>query len=92
MYDWVLPKGTICEEEEVTTQPIPCETKTTGGNARGASCKFPFNYYGKDTYECITDNNDGILWCATTYDYTNDYIWGNCAGIDHQNYNYIYLN
>ena len=73
--------GTICEEEEVTTQPVPCQTLTTGGNSDGAFCKFPFDYYGKDTYECITDNNDGILWCATTYDYLNDYKWGNCAGI-----------
>ena len=60
---------------------MPCETYTAGGNAKGAICKFPFNYYGKDTYECITENNNGVPWCATTYDYTTDYIWGNCAGM-----------
>lgn len=56
-----------------------------GGNAQGANCFFPFIYSGKLTYKCITDNNDGKLWCATTPSYDDDRVWGNCDGktLDH---------
>jgi len=46
---------------------------TCGGNAGGASCKFPFTYHGK-TYNSCTSVNHDQPWCYTT----NAGKWGNC--------------
>ena len=63
-----------------TNQPsTPCLTYTTGGNAKGAFCQFPFQYEGKAYYEC-TRRDNRKPWCATTADYDTDQLWGVCSG------------
>ena len=57
----------------------PCATFTTGGNANGAMCTFPFTYKSVTYYQCISIDNDQ-LWCATTANYDRDQDWGNCHG------------
>lgn len=52
---------------------------TVGGTANGARCYFPYIYQGKKWYQCLTANNDGVLWCATTPNYDLDQLWGNCV-------------
>ena len=52
---------------------------TTGGNADGAPCHFPFMYRGQSYDACITANNEGVLWCATVPIYDINKIWGNCG-------------
>ncbi len=79
--------GTVCD---TTTAPAsttmtstggttPCATFTSGGNANGAMCTFPFTYKSVAYYQCITLDNDK-LWCATTNNYDRDQDWGNCQG------------
>lgn len=58
----------------------PCETYTVGGSGNGASCVFPFNYKQALYYQCISKNNKGRPWCATSYNYDTEKRWGNCAG------------
>ncbi|KAK1170415.1 matrix metalloproteinase-9-like [Acipenser oxyrinchus oxyrinchus] len=52
---------------------------TTGGNANGAMCVFPFVYRG-NTYEyCTTDGWwPSHPWCATVSNYDIEPIWGYC--------------
>merc|ERR1711868_310696 len=52
--------------------------KTTGGNAKGAACVFPFKY-GHKTYTSCTTVAHNHLWCATTSDYNKDKKWGDCG-------------
>ena len=49
-------------------------TRTTGGNAVGASCAFPFTYKEVSYSKCIDTDNNGVLWC-----YTDGGLWGNCV-------------
>ena len=66
------------------TGTIPCATITTGGNANGAVCVFPFVYKGYSYYQCtVVGHRDALFWCATTNNYDVDQKWGNCQG----NYN-----
>ena len=53
-------------------------TATTGGNAGGASCVFPFTYNGVSYTTCIIAYNGNTSWCATTNNYPSDQRWGNC--------------
>ena len=80
--------GTVCDtttEPETTTTvttlagTTPCATFTSGGNANGAMCVFPFRYQGVTFYECTLIGGQS-LWCATTSDYDADQLWGYCAG------------
>uniref|UniRef100_UPI00358F34FB 72 kDa type IV collagenase-like isoform X2 n=1 Tax=Myxine glutinosa TaxID=7769 RepID=UPI00358F34FB len=52
---------------------------TTGGNAEGKPCAFPF-VYGTRTYNiCTTDGrSDQERWCATTDNYNTDLKYGFC--------------
>ncbi len=50
---------------------------TTGGNANGAICAFPFTYNGLAYSACIPDPNRGD-WCGTTPNYDRDLQWGIC--------------
>ena len=52
---------------------------TTGGNANGANCTFPFQYKGKQ-YSACTRADHTKLWCATTSNYAADDKWGDCVG------------
>ena len=80
--------GTVCETTTVaeTTRlttsagSTPCATFTSGGNGNGAMCIFPFTYQSVAYYQCITNGNNGQLWCATTPNYDIDGLWGNCQG------------
>ncbi|XP_068100064.1 complement factor H-like isoform X2 [Hyperolius riggenbachi] len=59
----------------------PVTVLTTGGNADGAPCVFPFMYGNNQHYSCTRDGqNDGKLWCATTSDY-KDGKWGFCPEV-----------
>ena len=51
---------------------------TTGGNANGAKCTFPFQYKGKQYSACTTADHNK-LWCATTSNYDADAKWGDCV-------------
>lgn len=42
-------------------------TKTVYGNDVGKECKFPFVYLGKSYDKCTDIDNNGTLWCATTF-------------------------
>ncbi len=53
---------------------------TSGGNAGGQACVFPFVYRNLQYTECILTNNNGQLWCATTNSYDVDGLWANCVG------------
>ena len=69
-----LIAGTVC-----AAPSTPCETYTTGGNADGASCQFPFIYKESLYYQCVSLDHKRP-WCATSYNFDQDEIWGNCAG------------
>ncbi len=72
-----LETTTLIETSAGTT---PCATFTSGGNANGAMCTFPFTYKSVTYYSCTTIDNNGVLWCATTPNYARDKLWGNCQG------------
>ena len=46
--------------------------KTIAGPSRNRSCHFPFEYKGKKNYGCITDDSQGMPWCATESEYSDD--------------------
>ncbi|XP_032833281.1 72 kDa type IV collagenase [Petromyzon marinus] len=52
---------------------------TSGGNAEGAPCVFPFVFLD-DSYDACTQNGrkDGKSWCATTSSFDDDKKWGFC--------------
>merc|ERR1712054_33864 len=50
-----------------------CST-TTGGNAAGAGCAFPFTYQGK-THDKCTGAGSSKRWCYTT----KPGMWGECT-------------
>ena len=79
----VFISATSCDATSTlapTTQPsTPCLTYTTGGNAKGAFCQFPFRYKGRAYYEC-TRRDNRKSWCSTTPDYDTDQTWGVCSG------------
>ena len=43
-------------------------------------CAFPFNWKGKQHYECITDDNDGRPWCVTDASGAWHYCKSDCPG------------
>ncbi len=65
-----------------TIPTTPCPTMTEGGTAQGAYCYFPFKAQGITFTECTRElTTSNRLWCATTYDYDTDQLWGYCAGV-----------
>ena len=50
---------------------------TTGGNAGGTNCVFPFTFEGAQYYSWITGIVDDNPWCATTANYDQDGLWAN---------------
>jgi len=60
----------VASTKQLLEESIP----TCGGTANGADCRFPFNYEGKEYFEC-TDVDHDQPWC-----YANASIraWGNC--------------
>ncbi|XP_077591129.1 C-type mannose receptor 2 [Stigmatopora nigra] len=55
------------------------EIYTVQGNSKGRPCHLPFLYDGLWFHNCTgTGREDGHLWCATTYDYGRDELWGFC--------------
>lgn len=50
---------------------------TTGGNAGGRPCQFPFKYQNNVYDQCIPDGNN--YWCSVTDDYDRDNLRGNCV-------------
>ena len=58
------------------------DLQTFGGNSPADLwvCVFPYTYNGVQRFDCITDDNNGILWCATTSSYDEDGYWANCMG------------
>ncbi|KAI1896444.1 hypothetical protein AGOR_G00094860 [Albula goreensis] len=55
------------------------EVYTIQGNSNGRPCNFPFLYDDQWFHSCTsTGREDGHLWCATTYNYGQDELWGFC--------------
>ena len=55
--------------------------KTTGGNANGAACVFPFRYKNIVHHECTYENHPGFdnkKWCCTNSDCDASFVWGDC--------------
>jgi hypothetical protein len=68
---------------KVWYQCVNTPVKTTGGNANGKNCVFPFKYNNADHYQCTYENHTGFnntKWCCTTYDCDAVYEWGECPG------------
>ena len=54
---------------------------TTGGNANGKPCRFPFKYNNIDHYQCTYEeaqNFNNKKWCRTNEDTAATLEWGNC--------------
>ncbi|KAM8825334.1 C-type mannose receptor 2 [Synchiropus picturatus] len=52
---------------------------TIQGNSHGRPCYFPFLYDGQWFHNCTSfGREDGHIWCATSYDYGKDELWGFC--------------
>jgi hypothetical protein len=54
---------------------------TTGGNANGKPCRFPFKYNSIDHYQCTYEdaqNFNNKKWCRTNEDTAATLEWGNC--------------
>ena len=63
------------------TGTVPCDTFTSGGNANGDVCVFPFVYQSVTYYKCtVVGRPDGRFWCATTNNYGRARRWGHCEG------------
>merc|ERR1711953_276206 len=62
------------------------DCSTTGGNADGRECKFPFIYKGVTYNTCTSVDNNNQPWCYTdgrtdelpNYTGEGDWMWGNC--------------
>ena len=73
-------ESTTTTTESSTAQPsLYCYTPTSGGNADESICVFPFFYKGF-FYGSCTKNDHNRLWCATTGNYSEHGLWGNCLG------------
>ncbi|XP_055057931.1 epididymal sperm-binding protein 1 [Misgurnus anguillicaudatus] len=57
------------------------EIYTTGGNANGRPCHFPFLYKNIWYADCTKVDSD-ILWCAVEPDYSSKGLWGYCKTYD----------
>merc|ERR1711998_176261 len=55
---------------------------TTGGDAKGEGCSFPFDWQGKTHYECITDDKHKYSFCLTAKK-TLGYCKKGCKGAVH---------
>ncbi|KAM4023825.1 lymphocyte antigen 75 [Anomaloglossus baeobatrachus] len=51
---------------------------TTGGNSSGRPCEFPFRYKETWYHDCILDGNEAQDWCATSTDFDDNVLLGNC--------------
>ena len=54
---------------------------TTGGNANGKPCRFPFKYNDVLHYQCTYEdaqNFNNKKWCRTNDDNAATLEWGNC--------------
>jgi hypothetical protein len=54
---------------------------TTGGNANGKPCRFPFKYNNIDHYQCTYEDYEYFnnkKWCRTNNDTFPILEWGNC--------------
>uniref|UniRef100_A0A8C7T7D4 Mannose receptor C-type 2 n=1 Tax=Oncorhynchus mykiss TaxID=8022 RepID=A0A8C7T7D4_ONCMY len=55
------------------------EIYTIQGNSHGRPCYLPFMYDSQWFHNCTSiGREDGHLWCATTFDYGKDELWGFC--------------
>jgi len=71
----------VVKQLKVWYQCVALPIKTTGGNAGGANCYFPFNYKSTSYYQCTYEQHPDYVnkrWCCTTPDCTTDFKWGVC--------------
>ena len=54
---------------------------TTGGNAGGQPCLFPFLYNDIYYNYCTTGGPSLTPWCATTANFDVDGLWANCISM-----------
>ena len=74
----------VCPTTVATMPTMPsadCFVTTSGGTGGGAICVFPFLYYNNLEITACTLFNHDQPWCATTYNYVNERLWGNCEGM-----------
>ncbi|XP_071348972.1 macrophage mannose receptor 1-like [Trachinotus anak] len=63
------------------------ELYTTGGNAYGRTCMFPFLYKNKWYSDCTTfDSSENRLWCAVETKYEHE-LWGYCPTNSKEHWN-----
>ncbi|XP_047128245.1 MAM and LDL-receptor class A domain-containing protein 1 isoform X1 [Hydra vulgaris] len=92
-FDWTRISGSTASQgtgpqSDHTSLVKNITVKTTGGNANGAPCVFPYKFKNKMYTKCITQNTfPPKPWCATVPDYDKSNTWGYCqpAGF------YIYI-
>ena len=70
-YDYCVPPG-------MKVKHTNC--RTSGGNAKGRPCVFPFMYKGKRFSKCTKVDNGNTAWCATSTAMAGmePSLWGNC--------------
>eukprot|EP00795_Rhopilema_esculentum_P012712 gene12712-3431_t len=82
-FDWSRQRGSTSSSgtgpsSDHTSSTSTFKIYTTGGNAGGAACVFPFLYNGVNRTSC-TRAGSLRYWCATTNNYPSDQKWGYCA-------------
>ena len=71
----------MIKQLRVWYQCVALPVKTTGGNAGGATCVFPFKYKNALHYQCSYENHPGFdnkKWCCTNADCDATFAWGDC--------------
>ncbi|XP_053103667.1 matrix metalloproteinase-9 [Hemicordylus capensis] len=67
------------DDDEFWTLGTGIVVKTYYGNAKGATCHFPFVFEGKSYSTCTAEGRqDGLTWCSTTANYDKDKLYGFC--------------
>ncbi|CAF0748416.1 unnamed protein product [Brachionus calyciflorus] len=56
---------------------VNSQVLTSGGNANGRPCQFPFKYQNQNYETCIAEGSN--YWCSVTDNYDRDMIRGNCV-------------
>ncbi|NWR28870.1 MRC1 protein, partial [Tachuris rubrigastra] len=57
------------------------------GNSNGAPCTFPFQLSGRWYVECTAaGRSDGLLWCATTPNFSVDHLYGFCPAANNDRF------